>query len=354
MKTEVYNAYTKYMILKHAAKANNVSATCALFGISRATFYNWNRAFNKYGMAGLETKEPQKPQMPNRVNKKNEQEILDYVAKYPADGPKRIYYELKTEGYTIGESGIYNVLKRNHLSNKSERIVYSKSKGKGNNQSGKIVNKEPHFKNFRNEQPGYLMTQRLEFMGTFDGIGRIYQYTIYDTASKWGLVQLYNKKQDIDVWQFFEFKLLYLIKTFNLSIKNLVTDKTKTFLPYFVRDDKYKGILENAHISHWFASPENTTVLNEMSVFSEYLVRGFYNKISSDATLDTFDKVERSLQKFVRDYNFSSIISSGLHKGKTPAQAVLENATQNQADLDTLPLGILALIQFQGRGGKNE
>jgi len=142
VKTEVYNAYTKYMILKHAAKANNVSATCALFGISRATFYNWNRAYDKYGMAGLETKEPQKPQMPNRVNKKNEQEILDYVAKYPADGPKRIYYELKTEGYTIGESGIYNVLKRNHLSNKSERIVYSKSKAKGNNHSGKIVNKE--------------------------------------------------------------------------------------------------------------------------------------------------------------------------------------------------------------------
>jgi len=153
-----------------------------------------------------------------------------------------------------------------------------------------------------------------------------------------GLVEIYNRKQDIDVWQYFEHKLLYLIKTFNLKIDNLVTERTKSFVPYFVKDDKYLSILENAQISHYFVSPENNMLFDEMNAFSENLIKGFYRKISGDKSLDTFEKVERSLQKFVRKYNFSSIISSGIHKEKTPAEAVLGQSTQNHADFDTLPL----------------
>lgn len=128
MKTEGFNAHSKHMILKHASKVNNVSYTCKLFGISRATFYNWHRAYEKYGFSGLENKEPKKPNMPNKVDENLEHDILAYVEKFPADGPKRIYYEFKALGFNIGESGIYNVLKRNNLSKKAQRIAYSKAK----------------------------------------------------------------------------------------------------------------------------------------------------------------------------------------------------------------------------------
>ena len=354
MKTETYNAYTKSMILKHAQKENNVSKTCALFGISRATFYHWKSDFEQYGMAGLERKEPQKPKMPNQVNKKIEQEILEYVASNPLDGPKRIYYELKTEGSSVGESGIYNVLKRHNLTKKIQRNEFAKLKGKSLSKDKKSMKSEPQFKNYRNEHPGYLMVQRLEYMGTFEGIGKIYQYTIYDMASQWGLVQLYNRKQDIEVWQFFEHKLLYLIRTFNLKIDNLVTDRTKSFVPYFVKDDNYVSILENAKIQNYFVSPEGNRLFEGINLFTENLIKGFYRKINGETSLDTFEKVERSIQKYVRMYNFKSVITSGLHQGKTPAETVLGEAAQNQADLNTLPLWLLALIEFQGRGAQNE
>lgn len=55
--------------------------------------------------------------MPNKVDSRTEKFILKYVAKFPEDGPKRIFYELQDEGVQIGESGIYNVLRRNGLSN---------------------------------------------------------------------------------------------------------------------------------------------------------------------------------------------------------------------------------------------
>lgn len=344
MKSKEFNAHNKYMILKHAIKEGNVSRTCELFGISRTTFYNWQRAYQKHGMLGLEIKEPKKPEMPNKISKIIEQEILEYVGSYPSDGPKRIYYELKAEGIDVGETGIYNVLKRNNLTRKTDRLKYSQNKilhkkinPKENKELIGLFNKQRIY-------PGYLVVQRIDFIGTFDGIGKIYQYSFYDMDSKWVAVKLYNKKQDIDVWHHFERKLVYLLRIFNINIENLATNRKKEFLPYFVRGDKYKELMGELNINHIFISLEDIMELEDLTLFNEFLVTEFYNKINSNNELNSFIKVERALNKFIRDYNFSTIIQEGCNKGKTPVEVVLERALQNNVDLDTLPLWILALI----------
>lgn len=354
MKSRGFNAHNKYMILKHALKENNVSNTCEIFGISRTTFYNWQKAYQKRGILGLEIKEPKKPQMPNKVSKNTEQEILGYVARYPTDGPKRIYYELRGEGIDIGETGIYNVLRRNDLTTKTKRIQYSKNKElhikvnrKDNKEILGLFNKQETY-------PGYLVIQGIDFMGTFDGIGKIYQYIFYDTTSRWVAVKLYNKKQDIDLWNYFERKLIYLIKIFNLSIDNLITDRKKEFLAYFVNGNRYKEIIEELNINHIFISTEEYTELEEIILFKEILVTEFYNRIPSNNELNSFVKVERALNKFIREYNFNRVISSGYNKGKTPVEVILERASKNNVDLDTLPLWILALINHSKRGDCNE
>ncbi|WP_026477475.1 helix-turn-helix domain-containing protein [Alkaliphilus transvaalensis] len=351
MKSEGFNAHSKYMILKHGFKENNVSHTCKLFGISRTTFYNWYRSYQKYGFSGLKNKEPKKPQMPNKVNKTIEGEILAYVEKHPSDGPKRIYYELKSENLNIGESGIYNVLKRNNLSRKAQRILYSKNKALQSRASQK--NKEK-IKPVVNEQeahyPGHYVVQRIDFIGKFDGIGKIYQYSFYDFYSKFGVVKLYNKKQDIDIWHFFQLKIVYLLKTFNLKIDYLITKKTKEFVAYFVKGNKDREILEHLNIKHSFIEDEESPLFDNIDGFNEFLVKEFYNKIPTDKGIDSFHKFERAFQKFLRNYNFSRSISSGSNEGKVPAEIILERAAQNNVDFDTLPLWLFALLN-QRKGG---
>ncbi|SCY76340.1 helix-turn-helix domain-containing protein [Alkaliphilus peptidifermentans] len=345
MKSEGFNAHSKYMILKHALKENNVSHTCKLFSISRTTFYNWYRAYQKYGMTGLKNKEPQKPKMPNKVSKSVEHEILAYVESCPADGPKRIYYELKSEGLSIGESGIYNVLKRHNLSRKAQRVIYSKNKKLHiNGKQNKKQLMPPINEHKEAAYPGDFIIQRIDFIGRFDGIGKIYQYSFYDVYSKLGVVKLYNKKQDIDVWYFFQLKIVYLLKTFNLKIDNLITKKTKEFIPYFIKGNKYKEVTENLNIKHCFIENEKSTLMNAMDEFNEYLVKEFYSKIGADKSIDSFVKIERAFHKFLRHYNFSRTISSGSNYGKTPAEVILERAAENNVDFDTLPLWILALL----------
>jgi len=50
--------------------------------------------------------------MPNKIRPDIELIIYNYIRDYPTHGPRRISNELKAEGITISETGIYNVLKR--------------------------------------------------------------------------------------------------------------------------------------------------------------------------------------------------------------------------------------------------
>jgi len=46
----------KIKILEHPQKTGNVSRTCRYFGISRQTFYEWKRAYEKIGEDALVNK----------------------------------------------------------------------------------------------------------------------------------------------------------------------------------------------------------------------------------------------------------------------------------------------------------
>jgi transposase len=170
MKVEVFNAHNKYTILKHALKENNVSQTYELLGISRTTYYNWNRAYEKHGMMGLAIKKPEKRKMRNKVNKTTEDEILSHVQKFPTDGPKRIYYDLRAKGFDIGESGIYNILNRYDLSTKVKRIDYSKNKVTYVTEKQKNKKITLYFEHTKESYPGYVLIQRMDFLDTYNGI----------------------------------------------------------------------------------------------------------------------------------------------------------------------------------------
>lgn len=337
-----FNAHTKHRILQHAMKGGNVSETCELFGISRTTFYNWNKAYLKYGVGGLENKERRKPQMPNRVSKSVEREILDYILKYPEDGPKRIYYELKAEGVSVGETGIFNVLKRHQLTKKKDRLDFAKRRRVHTSnrlREKKITSLIDTGKSY----PGYLIVQKLDFIGDFEGIGKVYQYSFFDRDSQWAEVKIYNRKRDIDIWDFFESKLVYLLDIFTLTFENLVTEKERDFLPCFLGDDRYEEILESYKINNFFLPLEGET-LEGILEFNHFLMKDFYSQLPQRKEINSFLQLEGELLKFVREYNFKKVLSEGENAGKTPAQVVMERSVENGADLRALPLWILALI----------
>jgi len=115
----------KYSVLQHARKFNNITDTCQVLNVSRTIYYKWLKRFSKLGYLGLQDKKKAKPKMPNQIKKDKEKIILSYIIEYPTHGPRRITNELKQQGMTISDTGVYNVLCRKQLNHRLDRLFYA-------------------------------------------------------------------------------------------------------------------------------------------------------------------------------------------------------------------------------------
>lgn len=351
---EKFSAYTKFMIIKHALAHKDVSLTCALYGVSRTSFYKWLKAYRTAGMAGLEIAPPKAPKMPNKVSKSIEREILFHVAEFPLDGPKRIYYALKSEGLMVGETGIFNVLKRHSLTHRKQRLAYAKDPRHKIQRRKANPATFAHLYEGKDKYPGYLLLQRIDYIGTLDGVGKVYQHILFDAASRWAFVKLYGSKSEIDVWHYFEQKLVYLMKTFKLSIDYIITQKDTAYTAQYLNGRKLDQLTSHYGMTHQFIPKEHHDLFDDLNQFYDDLMNQFYEQQVAHGKFDALTSVERLLQGFLRQYNFFTKIESGPNIGLSPSKVVLNRAVENHADLDTLPLWLLAIIDASNRGESHE
>lgn len=349
MKSKSFNLHNKLVVLKHAEKTQNVKETCDLFEISRTTYYKWLKAYEREGEAGLIAKPTKKPQMPNQISKALETEILQYVLKHPKDGPRQIYYELKSQGLEIGETGVFNVLKRHGLTQRTKRLAYA---------FRHKVTKErikPLSQGLLGDQslPGYTLIQGVKYLGHFDGIGKVYQFLIYDVASRWATVKLYASKRDIDVWQPFESKFMYLVKTFKLDITHILIVKEKAFLPFFLKGDHLKKASHSLKCQMHFIDPEDPMV-GYYEAFCTRLNEEFYDKFMRLGGVQSLETLEKELNQHIRKHNFFTTHKEGPNKGLTPGEIVLKKAVANNVNIDTLPIWMNALIEMAKKENKRE
>ncbi|MCG7405950.1 hypothetical protein MH117_00855 [Paenibacillus sp. ACRRX] len=334
------NEKHKYQIIMHGITSNNVAKTCKEFGISRTIYYQWYNAYIAHGMEGLAEKTRRSPNMPNQVDKSTEKRILQHAAKFPEDGPKRISYELQDEGINVGESGIYNVLRRNRLSKRKEREAYAEEVRQIKRSNGASAPKRRQYKpqtlDFKMTQashahPGYMCLQSITYMGEFPKIGRVYQYVIYDVYSRLVLVKLYNRKDTIHIIDFMQFKVIPLIKTFHFRIEHLVTNKSLEFTTNWeMGTHKYTELLHKYNIQQITVTAGNKEVFLPLDQFLTVLTQEFYEHTWIDDKIDSFEVLEKRLAEYMNKYNFSRPITDGPNQGKIPSDVVLEYNNQKE------------------------
>ena len=105
----------KLAALEYAEDCGNVAKTCRHFGISRQCYYDWRRAYEQHGEAGLVNRGPCPESHSPRTPAEIEEKIVHLRLTYHL-GPTRIACYLgRCQGFSISTHGVYNVLVRHGI-----------------------------------------------------------------------------------------------------------------------------------------------------------------------------------------------------------------------------------------------
>ncbi len=99
----------KLRILEHADRNGSVSTTCRYFGIARASFYRWRKAYAERGEAGLINALPIPKWHAYRTPPEREEKVLYLRRKYHL-GPMRIVWYLERyHGIKISDATVSRI-----------------------------------------------------------------------------------------------------------------------------------------------------------------------------------------------------------------------------------------------------
>ena len=104
------------MITEPERSGETISDVCIAFGVSRETWYKWNRRYDAYGIDGLKNQSRKPHTIKNvKVTEELEKIVLE-LRLNNRFGPMRIRFRLKRKyGVKLGTKTIYNILKIHKL-----------------------------------------------------------------------------------------------------------------------------------------------------------------------------------------------------------------------------------------------
>lgn len=286
----------KFKIISEGLE-KGVSVTCRKHNISRTLYYRWLKSYQSYGLDGLDnTKKNFVPV--NKTDCDTEKALLELIRKYPSYGPKSIKYLFDELGYNISESAIFNIMKRNNLTQKKNRLKLSSKKEEA------ITSPIPTIKDLHS---GECWIFWITPCGNFKSLGNIYIYSIYDVKSRIACSRLYNSVSFENFEDLLTSTAIPVSKTFNLKLNYLCILKDSKLLTQgkniFYKNVK-KMLSDNGFcfkIHTLTPSDEDFKLLTTMIADYSKGCVSFITSIINDS--DSFLTLKYSLQDYIRKYN---------------------------------------------------
>ncbi len=175
--------------LELAAETGNVSETCRVFGISRKTFYEWRSLAQRYGVEALMPKVRRAPQLPNATPTWVVNELLTLAVTEPTIGCRQYADRLGDRGYAVSKSTVQKILVDHGLGRRAQRVARTAAIAAAT--TGLLTEaatEEPFGFCHWAARPGDLVALDSFYIGNLKGVGKVYQLTAVDTATRWAVV----------------------------------------------------------------------------------------------------------------------------------------------------------------------
>jgi transposase InsO family protein len=285
----------KLRVLQHAERTGQVSKTCRYFGIGRASFYRWKRAYERDGEDGLANAKPIPKSSPNQTPVEVEEKVLHLRRKYHL-GPERImWYMARYHAVRMSDATIYRILKRHGLNRLPRGTRLRKI----------------HTKRYNKQVPGHHIQMDVKFL-TFIGKNgqkvRRFQYTAIDGATRVRALKVYKRHTQANAIDFVN----HIIDKFPFRIREIRTDNGHEF------QAKFHWHVEDLGIRHAYIKPSSPQLNGKVERSHRSDSQEFYQLLTYKGDVD----LEERLDEWERFYNFHR--PHGAFKGKTPYEALRE------------------------------
>jgi len=322
----------KVGLLNLAEELGNVSKACKVMGLSRDTFYRYKSAVEEGGVENLFDKTRRKPNLKNRIDLKTEEAVIRYAVDFPAHGQHRASNELRKQGTFVSGSGVRCIWVRNGLGNFKARLKALEAKVAEESfilTESQLValERKKHDDEACGEietaHPGYLGSQDTFYVGTFKGVGRVYQQTFVDTYSKVAFAKLYTTKTPITSADILNDRVLPFFEQQELPMLRILTDRGTEYCGKADQHDYqlYLALNDIEHTKTKAQSPQTNGICER---FHKTILQEFYQvTLRKKIYLDT-EALQKDLDEWIYYYNNERTHQGKMCCGRTPMQTLTD------------------------------
>ncbi|WP_445359636.1 IS481 family transposase [Microbulbifer sp. ANSA005] len=318
--------HTNDRIIKHktgllnlAEELGNISKACKMLGVSRDTFYRYKEAASSGGVDALLEKSRRVPNHKNRVDTAIEEAVLTYALQEPAHGQIRVSNELRKRGVFVSPSGVRSIWLRNDLANFKLRLkaLEAKVAKEGlilTESQVQALERKRHDDEACGEidtqHPGYLGSQDTFYVGTFKGVGRVYQQTYVDTYAKVAHCKLYTTKTPITAADLLNDRVLPFYAMHDLPVLRILTDRGTEYCGKLEQHDYqlYLNINEIEHTKTKARHPQTNGICER---FHKTILQEFYQPSLRRKIYGSIEELQKDLDEWLVYYN-----NDRTHQGK--------------------------------------
>jgi transposase InsO family protein len=264
------------------------------------------------------------------VDEQIEKAVCAYAIEFPAHGQVRASNELRKLGTFISSSGVRSVWLRNNLACFKDRLKALEEKMAKENlvlTEAQVVALERKKQDdevsgeIETHHPGYLGSQDTFYVGTFKGVGRVYQQTYIDTYAKVAFAKLYTTKTPITAADLLNDKVLPFFEQHQLPVLRILTDRGTEYCGKAEQHDYqlYLAINDITHTKTKARSPQTNGICER---FHRTILQEFYQVSLRKKIYRDMESLQKDLDEWLDYYNNERTHQGKMCCGRTPIETL--------------------------------
>ncbi|PRD40626.1 IS481 family transposase [Phyllobacterium phragmitis] len=315
-------------VLELAKELDNVAEACRRRGLDRTSFYEWKRRFQAGGFEGLKDQPPVAKNHPMKTPAETVARVRELALQHPSFGCNRLEAMLALDGRRVSAITIQKILNDAGLGSQHHRWLALEAQSAGRpvdlttEQAAFVEKLNPCFRerHVESKAPGELLVAQTFFVGSFEGIGKIYLHAVVDTYGSYAFGLLQASRQLEVAVAVLHGSALPFFRKLGLSVAAVLTHNTREFRG--ADPHPYELYLKLNGIEHRRPRAKTSRTNGFIERFNAISFNEFFRIKMRDNFYDTVDALQADFDQWLTYYNTERSHLGYRNQGRSPIEAI--------------------------------